>query len=150
MTLYRDNVGIMLTNGAGQVLVGEMRRYPGEWIMPQGGVIQGEVPEHAVYRELYEETGIQKHLTTLLAVHPEWVPYRFRKPMELDGVIYAGQKQKWFLLEYLDVLPDANEIADEEFTDFKWATPDWVLQRVADYKADVYRSAFDTFADYLR
>ncbi len=65
--LYRRAVGVMLLNAAGLAFIGR-RRPKGpqdrpmaqyEWQMPQGGVDDGEKPQDAALRELYEETNIQ-------------------------------------------------------------------------------------------
>ena len=56
---YRPCVGVVLTNGAGQVFVGQ--RIDSEvpaWQMPQGGIDKGEDPTDAAFRELWEETGV--------------------------------------------------------------------------------------------
>ena len=35
---FRSNVGIMIVNRAGKILAGDAFHYPGEWMMPQGGI----------------------------------------------------------------------------------------------------------------
>ena len=64
MTLpYRDNVGALLFNAAGQVLVARRADLPnaegaaGGWQLPQGGMDAGEDPAIAIFRELQEEIG---------------------------------------------------------------------------------------------
>ena len=67
---YRPNVGIALFNAAGLVLIGRRFRDDGpevifpvfEWQMPQGGIDADENPREAVFRELYEETGVISRL----------------------------------------------------------------------------------------
>ena len=55
---YRNNVGIVIINTERKILAGEAFYYPGEWLMPQGGIAIGETPEEALERELLEETGL--------------------------------------------------------------------------------------------
>ena len=55
---YRSNVGIIICNKNGQVLWA--KRYgQHSWQFPQGGIKEGETPEAAMYRELYEEVGLK-------------------------------------------------------------------------------------------
>ena len=56
---YRKGVGIVNVNNDGQFFLG--KRVGAEaWQFPQGGIDEGETTEQALYRELYEETGIKK------------------------------------------------------------------------------------------
>ena len=49
---FRPNVGIILTNGSGQVLWAR-RIGQDAWQFPQGGIRRDEQPEQALYRELH-------------------------------------------------------------------------------------------------
>ena len=66
--LYRPNVGIMLVNARNEVFVGQrLDRFTDAWQMPQGGIDLGENPDDAVFRELYEETGVTRDLVRIEA-----------------------------------------------------------------------------------
>ena len=56
---FRPNVGIVVANDRAQVLWA--RRVGGydAWQFPQGGILPSETPEEALYRELYEEVGLE-------------------------------------------------------------------------------------------
>jgi len=54
---FRPNVGIVIANDCGQVLWAR-RVGQSAWQFPQGGINDGETPEQALYRELYEEVGL--------------------------------------------------------------------------------------------
>ena len=54
---FRANVGIILTDGAGRVLIAG-RRGRGGWQFPQGGIHPDETTEAAMFRELREEVGL--------------------------------------------------------------------------------------------
>jgi len=63
MTLpYRDNVGALLFNTAGRVLIARRADLPnaegaaGGWQLPQGGMDADEDPAIAIFRELQEES----------------------------------------------------------------------------------------------
>lgn len=63
---YRPNVGIVICNSHGQVFWA--RRYgQHSWQFPQGGIDEGETPEQAMYRELYEEVGLTKKDVRIVA-----------------------------------------------------------------------------------
>ena len=54
---FRANVGIILTDGSGRVLIAG-RRGRGGWQFPQGGIRHEETVEGAMFRELREEVGL--------------------------------------------------------------------------------------------
>ena len=76
---------------------------------PQGGIDDGESPEQAMYRELYEEVGLRPHQVELIYTSRTW--YRYRLPKRFFFFFFGaqrdasavggfiGQKQKWFLLK---------------------------------------------------
>ncbi len=146
---YRPNVGVMLINRNHQVIAGEAVHYAGEWMMPQGGIDTGETPLQAMQRELVEETSIQFEATRLIAEYPEWLSYHFRKPLEKDGGVYIGQRQKWFLLEYNGAAPDATQARDREFRQFSWVEPSWLLARTTTFKINVYKKIFAAFKHFF-
>ena len=55
---FRANVGIILTDGSGSVLIAG-RRGRGGWQFPQGGIRPEETVEGAMFRELREEVGLR-------------------------------------------------------------------------------------------
>lgn len=61
MKIRRIGAYGLLTDQAGRVLLArgsDLSAFPGVWSLPGGGVEQGEDPQAAVVRELYEETGL--------------------------------------------------------------------------------------------
>ena len=70
------------------------------WQFPQGGMVEGESPEEAMYRELHEEVGLMEADVELLSITRDWLRYRlpdkFVRKNSLPFCI--GQKQRWFLL----------------------------------------------------
>lgn len=126
---YRPNVGAVLFNAAGLILVARRADMPnaegapGGWQLPQGGMDAGEDPAVAVFRELEEEIGTAK--AEILAEHPEWLNYDL--PPELIGKAlggkYRGQTQKWFALRFLGVDADIRLDLDPhpEFDAWRWA-----------------------------
>jgi putative (di)nucleoside polyphosphate hydrolase len=146
---YRLNVGIMIVNGEQKILAGDAFHYPGEWMMPQGGIDPAESTHDAMQRELFEETGIQIHQVRLIREHDEWLQYLFRKPQYKDDIYYIGQRQKWFLLEYNGPLPDAEKVHEQEFSRFDWVDANWLVEQIPLFKKEVYRSIVTTFSPFF-
>ena len=142
---FRPNVGLMIVNRAGKILAGDAFHYPGEWMMPQGGIDATESAEQAMGRELYEETGLAIEQLRLIREHEDWLQYLFRKPQYKDDIYYVGQRQKWFLLEYNGPLPDAEAVLEREFSCFNWVEPEWLVEQIPAFKKEVYRTIVDAF-----
>lgn len=146
---YRLNVGIMIVNREQKILAGDAFHYPGEWMMPQGGIDPAESVHDAMQRELFEETGIQMHQVRLIREHHEWLQYLFRKPQYKDDIYYIGQRQKWFLLEYNGPLPDAEKVHEQEFSHFDWVDANWLVEQIPPFKKEVYRSIVTAFSPFF-
>jgi putative (di)nucleoside polyphosphate hydrolase len=146
---FRANVGIMIVNYEHQILAGDAFHYPGEWMMPQGGIDSGETIQQALRRELIEETGLAFEKVRFMREHDAWLRYLFRKPQYKDGVFYVGQRQKWFLLEYNGLLPDADSVQEREFSRFDWVDPDWLVEQIPAFKKDVYRTVVSAFRPHF-
>ena len=142
---YRNNVGIVIINTERKILAGEAFYYPGEWLMPQGGIAIGETPEEALERELLEETGLTLSDVSIVREYDEWICYLFPKPQIKDGRMYVGQRQKWFLLLYNGPLPDANSLLEKEFSSFSWVSSRWLLDRTLVFNVPVYKQVFRNF-----
>ena len=73
---FRPNVGIVLSNDRGQVLWA--RRVGGQdhWQFPQGGINSRESVEEALFRELYEEVGLNPGSVEILARTRGWLRWR--------------------------------------------------------------------------
>ncbi len=141
----RPNVGIMLINRENQILAGEAIHYPGEWMMPQGGIDPEESPHEAMQRELREETTLNYSDVQFLAEAEDWISYCFRQPLVKEGKLYTGQRQKWFLLEYNGEAPNAEAAMDREFIQFRWVDKAWLLTHTTTFKVQVYESIFAEF-----
>jgi 8-oxo-dGTP pyrophosphatase MutT (NUDIX family) len=72
---FRANVGIILANADGKLLLAGRIGNKG-WQFPQGGMLEGESDEEAMYRELYEEVGLVAHDVEILGATRDWLRYR--------------------------------------------------------------------------
>lgn len=170
---YRPNVGIVVANALGQVLWA--RRVGGHdaWQFPQGGVQDNEKPEQALFRELQEEIGLREEHVRVLGCTDRWLRYQLPQHMRRDQrrsanrpsnrvtrrrgkerggpVAFKGQKQKWFLLEMLasddEVRFDLSQ--KPEFDAFQWVSYWYPVNKVIEFKRDVYRRALKQLAPRL-
>ena len=101
MTLpYRDNVGALLFNAAGQVLVARRADLPnaegaaGGWQLPQGGMDADEDPAIAIFRELEEEIGTAK--AEILAEHVKRMTGAYATPsVPASWARVRAKERKW-------------------------------------------------------
>ena len=146
---YRANVGIIICNQRGQVLWA--RRFgQHSWQFPQGGIKEGESPEQAMYRELYEEVGLQRGDVRILAVSKNWLRYRLPRRLvrQDEAPVCIGQKQKWFLLrleEQDEKRVNLSRSGHPEFDDWRWVSYWYPVRHVVPFKRDVYRRAMREF-----
>ena len=146
---FRPNVGIIICNKLGQLLWAKRIRQ-NAWQFPQGGVFKHEVPEEALYRELWEEVGLQANQVKVIAKTSDWLKYDLPKSMIHYGrlPLCKGQKQQWFLLELLaenEQLSLYNS-ASPEFEEWRWVDYWFPLRRVVAFKRKVYRQVLQEFA----
>jgi putative (di)nucleoside polyphosphate hydrolase len=137
-------VVIVVANTSGQVL---WARRVGQdaWQFPQGGIDEDESPHDAMYRELREEVGLKPDQVEVVASTSGWLHYRL--PAHLvrrnSRPLCVGQKQKWFLLR---MLADDDQVSFEygakpEFDHWRWVSYWYPLDKVIEFKQDVYRRA---------
>lgn len=96
---YRANVGIILTNDDGKLLIAGRVGSKG-WQFPQGGMLQGEEPLDAMFRELEEEIGLDRSDVEILGTTDDWLRYRLPEKFvrRRSKPLCIGQKQQWFML----------------------------------------------------
>ena len=146
---FRANVGIIICNSYGQVMWA--RRFgQHSWQFPQGGVDDGETPEEAMYRELYEEVGLKPENVQILTSTRSWLRYRLPKRLirQESKPVCIGQKQKWYLLQLKssDGSINLNSCGHPEFDDWRWVNYWYPVRQVVSFKRDVYRKVMKEFS----
>lgn len=150
---YRPNVGIILMRSDGSVFWARRVSRDG-WQFPQGGMNTDETPIEAMYRELYEETGLEQHHVEVLGATPGWLRYRLpRRSIRTNSKpVCIGQKQVWFLLklnaEESQVRLDLTDTP--EFDSWRWVDFWYPGDNVVHFKRDVYVQALQLLAPLAR
>lgn len=150
---YRLNVGVMLTNGRGEVFVGQrLDSEVAAWQMPQGGIDEGEEPLEAALRELTEETGVTPDLIDVIAINDDWVTYDL--PHHIVPRIwkgrFKGQKQKWVLMRFNGTDDQINiEVDHQEFSEWRWLPANELVANIVEFKRPVYEQVLAEFQGLL-
>ena len=143
---FRANVGIVLIQGDGRVFLGSRPGGRG-WQFPQGGILRGESPEEALFRELKEEIGLETTDVRIAAATRGWLRYRLPRQYQRrnSGSVCIGQKQRWFLLDMLsaDSRVRFDSTADPEFEEWRWVDYWLPVREVIYFKRAVYARALD-------
>ena len=149
---FRANVGIILANAENQLLLGGRVGAKG-WQFPQGGMLEGEDPEQAMYRELHEEVGLEPGDVDVLGVTRDWLRYRLpdKYVRKRSKPLCVGQKQRWFLLRLIAAEDRVRfDLAEKpEFDRARWV-PFWrPVNEVIYFKRRVYARALHELGPYL-
>ena len=140
----KSNVAGILRNARGEILICERLGMPGAWQFPQGGIDEGETPEQALKRELWEEIGVVPEDYTVTASRG---PYRYLFPDGKTKRGHHGKEQIYYLCEFH--APDARiQVATvhPEFQAFRWVAPaDFQIAWLPEMKREVYRAVFTDF-----
>lgn len=148
---FRQNVGIILINDMGQVFWAK-RIGQDSWQFPQGGINQDEYAEEALFRELYEEIGLQEKDVTIIGQTKNWLRYRIpERLIREQQPVCVGQKQLWFLLKLIGDEKDIcfNLCEKPEFDDWQWVSYWYPVRNIVSFKREVYRRALKELAFYL-
>lgn len=141
---FRANVGIILTNNDGKLMLGGRVGAKG-WQFPQGGMLHGESAEQAMYRELEEEVGLTGDDVELLGVTRDWLRYRLPQKFvrRNSQPLCIGQKQRWFMLRLhsSDELVRFDRGEQPEFDRIRWVDYWRPVNEVIYFKRRVYASA---------
>tara|TARA_B100001971_G_C18096720_1_gene486519 strand:- start:251 stop:712 length:462 start_codon:yes stop_codon:yes gene_type:complete len=147
---YRKCVGMMILNNNNEILVGKRIDHPsGFWQMPQGGIDEYENPKEAVWREMMEEIGTNN--VTLIKTSDQWLNYDIPDDTLKTlpwGHKYKGQTQKWFAFKFTGNDQEINVgTTNPEFSEWKWARIDSIVDNIVPFKRDVYSTILKEFKD---
>ena len=141
---YKANVAGILRNGQGKILVGERLGVLDGWQFPQGGIDEGETPEQALVRELWEEIGVESRHIRIVERKGTY-RYLYGNGRIKRG--FHGKEQFYFLCDFTGA-DNAIDVKTRhpEFQDYRWIAPaDFRLQWLPQMKREVYRAVFSDF-----
>jgi len=141
---FRANVGIILANTDNKLLLGGRVGAKG-WQFPQGGMLKGEEPLDAMFRELHEEVGLEAGDVELLGVTSDWLCYRLPDKFirRNSQPLCIGQKQRWFMLRLVsgDERVRFDRSDKPEFDRIRWVHFWRPVNEVIYFKRRVYARA---------
>lgn len=141
---FRSNVGIVLANKHNQLFWAQ-RIGQNAWQFPQGGIQETESLSAALYRELYEETGLQETQVSWLGETKDWLRYYLPRRLVRSEThpVCIGQKQKWVALRFIGDESNIqfNTSSSPEFESWRWVSYWYPLREVVNFKREVYRQA---------
>lgn len=145
---YRPNIGIVLMNRFGKVLWARRTNRDG-WQFPQGGIKADETLDEALFRELYEEVGLEDQHVNMLGHTSRWLRYDLpksylRRTRQRGNAKFRGQKQIWCLLALRGDDSQVCLSASRKPEFDKWVWADWwfAVQQIVDFKRPVYESVW--------
>ncbi len=123
----RKKVAAVIFNNDKQVLLVQLQSYGEEdWNIPGGGIDEGEEPEVAIKRELFEELGTDKFEVlekSDVIIEYEWPDFVVAKRLVKEGKTYKGQTQMQFVARLIgkdsDIKLQASEIRKYKWVDYK-------------------------------
>ena len=86
---YRKNVAVIVRDPSNGKLLFCRRCESDNWQFPQGGIDNGEDVTEAMYRELYEEVGLDKDDINIVAISKEWITYDI--PTSIRSYVLGGK-----------------------------------------------------------
>jgi len=148
----RPNVCMLVYNNKGKLFLGERFGEPGHWQFPQGGAESRYTLRQNVVRELREELGLKKvsigKLTKLTSTHE----YEWRTPPKYAHNKWRGQKQTFWLVEFVgkDSDIDLTTHKDQEFASWRWCSVAEVKRRAAPFRRAGYVAPLREFLEFKR
>ncbi len=134
---FRPNVAAVIINEENLVLAGERTDVKDAWQIPQGGVDDGETTETALWREIFEETGITREH---LRIERTSKPVRYIFPGKVKRGAFDGQEQIYFLLKVIKpIFPKTSD----EFRNYRWVTAEYLTENIVNFKKEAYKAAFE-------
>ncbi len=133
---YRKNVACVILNSEGKIFLGRRKpdgfeRNNNHWMLPQGGLENGEDIAKAAEREIWEEVGIKS--LRFLYLSQKTNTYSWLPGFSRD---FRGQKQNiaYFAFTGTDKEINLTNHAIVEFDSYQWVKPEQLLLTVHEFR----------------
>ena len=148
---YRPNVGIVLINKDDLVFWGR-RKGEYSWQFPQGGLAENETLDECMYRELNEELGLLPEHVRIVAKTEDWLYYNVPGNWAKQNSNYRGQKQIWYLLQFVgyDHHINVRSFVEQEFDAWRWVDLSELPALAVAFKRPIYDILSVSFARFTR
>jgi len=144
---FRAGAGAVIINDQGHVLVIERADIAGAWQMPQGGLEDDEEPLDGAYREITEETGVEKADLEFVKACPELLVYEL--PLDARSKKTGrGQVLYWFLFRFVGDQQRAGT-RTRESRGWRWMPFGRVIDGVTSFRKPMYARLAQEFGDHL-
>lgn len=141
---YRCNVAAVIVRADGCVLLGRKKEDSRFYHFPQGGVGHKETFEEALWREIDEETGLQRAALSICARYGG-LRYQYRRKNRKRKQ-WAGQEQTYFLLECAAATPLTDCSKSPEFGVLEWVPYSRLHPEMfVSFKREVVTEVLNTF-----
>lgn len=143
---------MLVYNTKGKLFLGERCNERGHWQFPQGGAEAKYTPKENVIRELREELGIRpKHIGKIKRLTSRH-EYEWRSPPKYAYGKWRGQRQTFWLVEFIgdDSDIDLASYKEPEFQSWEWCSVAEVKRKAAPYRVAGYRGALREFLTFKK
>ncbi len=148
----RPNVCMLLYNQKGKLFLGERFGEPGHWQFPQGGAEPRYTLRENVIRELREELGLKRRLIGKITKLKSTHKYEWRTPPRYARKKWRGQKQTFWLVEFVGADSDIDLTShnEQEFGGWRWCSATEVKRRAATFRRAGYLGPLREFLEFKR
>lgn len=148
----RKAVCMVLVNSKRHVFLGR-RLGTCHWQFPQGGIDEGEKEIEAMYRESFEEIGLDESDIEVLGVSEELMIYHLPRHFVRNDerAVCTGQAQRWFLiaLKRHESCIRLNRTFTPEFDSWRWVPYHYPIQHVIHFKKQMYQQGLCALEKFL-
>lgn len=119
--MFRKGVSALIINKKQEFLLVNLESFePHFFAIPGGGLEGDESLEDAVYREIEEEVGINKHLLECVGQSKEPLQFKFKTiKLNRDGKEYEGSERYFFGFRFVGN-DDEIKLQESEVSAYKW------------------------------
>lgn len=147
---FRPNVCLLIYRADKKLFLGQRLGEADVWQLPQGGIEKGFTAEEAALAEAHEELGADKKLFVIRQKLRATNQYDFKVPPDYALGKWRGQRQVFFILEFLGAESDIllNRFKPE-FSNYAWCTVAEVKDRAEKQRLAGYLPALEEFEGYI-